>query len=380
MSAGARTDTDRGRFYTHPVTGEQLVSVTTVLGATDNKASYLVPWSARLAAEFAVDNLAMLVELVKEKGRQDAVDLVKDQAKQLRERKADAGTYVHDVAEALILWAASPEGAGPDIALPTLPEHLVGAEYDDEPLEDVVDWMIAGFMNFVAVFKPEFEAAEMAVYNRDIGVAGTLDTILRLRGVAVGRRGGLVPAPGRELRLCVDFKTGKYLDSTVQEQVSAYRRMREALMPLGEVVPMPETDAGAVLHLRPEHRDGYRLMPISPADDAVAWNRFRRAVELQTGRAKVGRKPGRVAYPLRPDGAMPAPLLADLDGEGYGRALGALLRSGLTSLDEVAAFTSSNLREVKGIGVKTVDMVRRMLADYGYHLADELPTTTDKAA
>ena len=379
MTTGTRTDTDKGRFYTHPVTGEQLVSVTTVLGATENKAPYLTPWSARLAAEFAVSNLKMLLALVNEKGEQAAIDLVKDQAKNLRELKADAGTYVHKVAEALILWAASPEGTGRDIALPVLPDHLVGAEYDDDPLEDVVDWMIQGFANFVSAFNPEFEAAEMSVYNRTLGVAGTLDMIIVLHGYALTTDGRFVAAPGNRLTLCVDIKTGKF-DKTIREQLAAYRRMKEALMPLGEVVSMPATHAGAILHLRPEHRNGFWLMPISAVDDAVAWNRFRRAVELQTGRAAVKPKPGKVAYPLNPDGIMPAPYLADLDGEGYGRALGALARGGLTSLDEVTAFTSANLREIPGIGPKTVDTVRRLLADYGLALADDIPTTTVKAA
>lgn len=365
-----KEDKDGSRFYTHPITGEQLMSVTTVLGATNSK-PFLVPWSARLAAEFAVDNLDRVTALLAEDGRQAAVDLVKDQAKQMRELKADAGTYVHDVAEALILWAASPAGTGRDIAIPTLPEHLIDAEYDDEPLEQVVDWMIEGFTNFVAAFSPEFVAAEMAVFNKDLGVAGTLDIIIILRGVSLTPDGRLIAAPGNILVLCVDIKTGRYLDRTVREQLAAYRRMREALMPMGEVVPMPATDAGAILHLRPEHRDGYRLMPISKLDDARAWNLFRRDVEICLGRADMRAKPGKVAYPLDADGTMPAPRLEDLDGEGYGRSLTPLVKHGLVDVEDVAKLTAASLLEIKGIGEKTADVVRRMLADHGLTLADE---------
>jgi hypothetical protein len=368
-----KEDKDGNRHYIHPVTGDLLISVTTVLGATENKAPYLTPWSARLAAEFAVDNLAMLLALVKEEGAEAAVDLVKDQAKQLRDRKADAGKYVHNVAESLTLWAASPDGTGQDIALPELPEHLIGADYDDEPLEDVVDWMIRGFTNFVAAFNPQFEATEMTVYNRDLGIAGTLDMIIVLYGYSLTPDGKLIAAPGNRLVLCVDIKTGK-LGITVQEQLAAYRRMAEALMPQGEIVPMPATDAGAVLHLRPEHRDGYRLIPVSPLDDAKAWNLFRRDVEIVQGRAGMKRKPGKVAYPLNPDGTMPAPRIADLDGEGYGRALAPLTKAGLTDLDELAMFTAADVLALKGIGAKTLDLVRQMLTDYDRHLADEAPT------
>jgi hypothetical protein len=247
----------------------------------------------------------------------------------------------------------------------------VGVDYDEQPLDDVVDWMITGFTNFVAAFNPRFEAAEMTVFNRALGVAGTLDGILVLEGVALTSDGLLVPAPDQALTLCVDIKTGKTLDVTVSEQLAAYRRMTEALMPLGEIVPMPETDAAAVLHLRPEFPTGYRLIPIKRARDARAWNRFRRAVEIYRDRQELPKKPGRVAYPLRPDGTMQAPLLDDLDGEGYGRVLGPLTKAGLAGLDDVAELTAADLRDIKGIGPKAVETVRRMLTDHDLTLADE---------
>lgn len=375
-STTTRTDTKHGRYYTHPTTEEQLISVTTILDATDAK-RYLIDWSAQLAAESAVDNHRLIAAMLRNDRRDDAVAFLADQARQSRELKANTGTYAHDVVEALILWAASPEGTGRDIALPTLPEHLAGALYDDQPLEEVVDWMLDGFTNFVAAFQPIFHASEMTVFNRVLGVAGTLDMIIELPGMTLRPDGRL--GPGNGVSLCVDTKTGRDPGATVQEQLAAYRRMREALMPHGEIEPMPATTAGAVLHLRPEYGGGYRLTPISAADDAKAWNRFRRAVELHTGRKETKRKPGKVAYPLRPDGTMPSPRLQDLDGEGYGRALSPLMNSGLNDLDDVAAFTRGDLLQVKGIGAKTVDTVRRMLADYGLHFADE-SLKTGKAA
>lgn len=377
--ATARTNGDGSRYYTHPITGDQLVSVTTVLGSTTGK-PWLTGWAAGLAAEYAVDNLDTLAGLVKTDRRDDAVTLVKDEAERLRSRKRDAGTYVHDVQEALILWAASPDRTGSDIVLPTLPEHLEGTRYDDAPLDEVVEFMVDGFIAFVTDWNPVFEASEMTVFNLVLGVAGTLDMIVHLGGVALTPDGRIVSKRGNVLRLCIDTKTGKYLDATIPEQLATYRRMREALMPMGQVVPMPETDAGAVLHLRPDHVNGYRLIPISPVDDAHAWNRFRRAVELVGGRSEVGPKPGKVARPPRPDGTIPAPLLADLDGEGYGRALSALAKAGLTDLDDVAALTAEDLLAVRNIGVKSADTVRRMLADHSLHLADETPQHEDKVA
>ena len=77
---------------------------------------------------------------------------MKEAAKEARELKADAGSYVHDVVEALILWGAGRSGA--EIVLPVLPEHLAGAYYEeDRPVEKVTDWMIEGFLNFVADYQ-----------------------------------------------------------------------------------------------------------------------------------------------------------------------------------------------------------------------------------
>ncbi len=364
-------DEHGSRYYIHPVTGEQYISVTTILGATEGK-PYLTPWSARLAAEYAIDQRGLVRKTLRQRGRKAAIDLIKDEAKRLRERKADAGTYVHDVQEALILWAASPDHAD-DIALPTLPEHLAGADYDGEPLDEVVDWMVTGFTNFVSDFSPRFEAAEMPVYSPAMKVAGTLDMIVEIGDVALTPDGTITHSPGSALIPCMDTKTGKYLSATVREQLAAYRRMREALMPLGEIRPMPPTNASAVLHLRPEHADCYRFMPISAADDAKAWNLFRRATELYQGRAEAGPKPGKVVRPLCPDGTTPPALLADLTGSGYGRAPSLLRGAGLRDVEDVAAFTAEELHGIDGIGEKTADMARRMLADHGLTLADEAP-------
>jgi len=383
--ATANTADDGSRTYTYPPTGEQFPSVTTVLGATEGK-PWLVPWSARLAAEYAVDHLDLIGAVAdgramtvaaKASGRQPAVDLAKKQAAQVRDRKRDTGGWVHDVVEALILWQASPEGHGSDLVLPALPTHLRGADYDDEPVEDVADWMLTGFLNFVSDFRPVFHAAEMTVFNAALRTAGTLDMIVTLPGLATGRAGRFVPGGG--VTPCIDVKTGKHLDVTVPEQISAYRRMTEALLPMGELVPMPQTKCSAVLHLRPEHPRGYRLMLVSGADDAAAWNRFRRAVELFEGRSAAKAKPGKVCYPLRADGTVRQPRIADLDGEGYGKALSPLIKAGVEDLEQLAAMDAGDCLKVKGVAGKVLEIIRAMLADHGLHLAGEAPETAKAA-
>jgi hypothetical protein len=366
--AAAKTHDDGTRDYPYPPTGESFPSVTTVLGATEAK-PWLPAWSAGIAAEYAVDNLAALARLKRTEGRDKAVALAKKQAALIRDRKRDTGGYVHDMAEALVLWQASPEGRGTDLSLPLLPGHLQGADYDGESVDDVAGWMVEGYLNWVADYGPQFLAAEMTVYNALLKVAGTLDQIVRLPGLGTGRAGRFVHGPG--LDCCVDLKTGKHLDATVPEQIALYRRMREARMPLGDLVPMPPTDCGAVLHLRPEYERGYRFILISGEDDEAAWNRARRAIELHAGRKAAKAKPGKVCYPPRADGTFPQPRIADLDGEGYGRVLAPLAKAGIRDLEQLAAMTAGQLLKTKGIGGKTVDGVRVMLADHGLCLKGE---------
>ena len=362
-------DRDGNRYYEYPPTGEQFISVTAVLGATEGK-PWLIPWAGKRAAARCVDNLPLIAKMLEDEGRDATLKYLADDAERDRELKADAGTYVHDVVESLILWAASPAGTGSDIALPLLPEHLADAEYDDQPIEDVTDWMITGFLNFVTDWAPDFEAAEMAVFSPQLRTAGTLDIICRLTGYAIDHeRSVFVPCPGNVLVVCLDVKTGKHKSVTWREQIAAYRRMTECLLPMGEIAPMPATDCAAVLHLRPEFERGYRVCLVSGDDDERAWQTFQNALITFLDRSAAKAKPGKVVYPVGPDGKIPAPLLADLDGEGWGRTLSPLMKAGIRGLDELAALGMFGCRALPGIGPKRVTEISRLLAEHGLEFA-----------
>ena len=107
--------------------------------------------------------------------------------------------------------------------------------------------------------------------------------------------------------------------------------------------------------------------------------RFQRALELYEGRKAAKKKPGKVCYPLRADGTIPQPRIADLDGEGYGRAISPLVKAGIGDLEQLAAMTAGQLLAVKGIGGKTVDGIRVMLADHGLCLVGEAPVLAEVA-
>jgi hypothetical protein len=380
---------DGNRHYIYPLTGRRCLSVTSVISDTESSA-FLHPWYARMGAESVIDNIGVYAQILAEHGRAAAIDLAKGEGERARALKADTGSYVHAVIEKLILWAADPTAPGGTIPLPDLPPHLRLADYDETPLPEVADYMVDGFLQFCSDFRPDFMAAEMVVFDLEEGVAGTLDMIIVLENCAISAGTGLngedeiVPCPGSRLVLCVDTKTGRQYKWTWKEQIAKYRRMREALMPMGDLIPMPQTHAGAVLHLRPrgEYPKGYRLMLVSGAEDQAAAASFEKARTLRLGRALGRAKPGPVIYPLHPDGSVPARRVGDLDACGYGRAPGALVKAlgPDATVTDVAAFTGDELLAAKGIGDKTLPVIEKILADHGLSLAPADAAPARKAA
>lgn len=388
-TAATRDDGTDSRYYTYPPTGQLLDSVTTIIAGTDSK-PWLKGWAAGVSAAWAVDNMALLARTKRTQGRDAAVALCAGESERLRDIKRDAGTYVHDVQQALILWAASPGCTGTDIAIPLLPDHLQDAMYDlgdgkSKPLREVVDDMVDGFINWVSAMSPQFEATEMTVYCACLGWAGTLDMIVILTGYKISHGTGpkgadeIIASPGSTLVICIDMKTGKEPEGTWKEQLAAYRRADECQPAKIEgLQPMPATDCGAVLHLRPDYPDGWLLMLVSSSEDETAWRRFTKAASIYRDRQKVKAKPGPAIRPLNPDGTMPGIRLCDVIGEGYGHLLGPL-RTALgadAELAAVAGFTAAEIlsnkgKGVKGIGPKRIDAIREMLRDHGLYLKGE---------
>jgi hypothetical protein len=329
----------------------------------------------------------------REQARKAAVKVAEGAAERERKLKADAGTHVHNVIKALVAWAKTPKGAL--VALPEVPEHLQGAWYDlgngeGRPLADVVSDMSDGFQNFVHAFgdRMEIAASEMTVYNAELGYAGTLDLVIVLHGYAVSYGTGpngsdhVVARPGGRLVIVVDAKTGKSPEGTWKEQLAAYMFAPECSDRLGQMLAMPEADAGMVLHLRPDYPDGWNLFLVSGRDTVAAFERFKKSLSIIAERQAVKGKPGTAVRPLRADGTMPGPRLCDVGAEGWGRAIDPL-RKALgpgAELEEIAAFTAAELLAVRGIGPKLIGVTRSMLAAYGLHLAGESAAANRKAA
>jgi hypothetical protein len=389
------------RWYPYPPDPARLFESVTWLIAGTNSKPWFARWHGSTSTAWCVDHLGLLARTKRTEGRDAAIALGKDEATRLRDIKADTGTFLHDVGEALILWATERKDAQHHVPYPELPDHLREAMYDDEPVPVIAARMADGWVQFVSDFglRPgDFLACEMQVYDPEREIAGTLDTIIAFRGLGIcgdprtrchlgafcpGKGTHIIAAPGEVLPVCIDFKTGKSPEGTWKEQLAAYRRMPECRPDKIDtaLVPTPKTRAGAVLHLRPEYPGGYLLQLVSAGDDEEAWERFLASIDLLRGRQACKDKPGTSIRPPRPDGTMPGLRLCDLAAEGYGRALSPL-RNALGADCELAAlaeFTEADVLAIKRVGPKLIETIREMLAAHGLSLADD-PARAGKAA
>ena len=249
--------TDQGRYYSHPVTGEQLVSVTNVLSTAVAKPA-LVPWAAKVTAEKSLDLLpahvaAALLPLCNPKRVADEcgrctdclVKTAKREVNLVKEKASDLGTRIHHHAEA----------------------HVTGAQVVDD---DEVTPYLGQYLRFLDDFEVDLtrdvEAAELTVANPKLGLAGTLDLLLwlRLDGRTPDGTVRQLPDDKRALWL-VDIKSSatKPAHTVYPEmalQLTALKNATEMWLPDDTVAPMVTGIKGcAVLNLR---TNDYALIPL----------------------------------------------------------------------------------------------------------------------
>jgi hypothetical protein len=252
--------TAQGRYYTHPVTHQQLVSVTNVLSVGCAKPA-LVPWAGKIVAEKTWTVLPRLVSA--SRAREDCRPApipknwlpcgkcfgcltreLKGEVTVARDKAADLGTRIHALAEAHLLSRPMPPD---EEAAPYVKQYeRFLADFDIDLTRDV-------------------EATELTVANPALGYAGTLDILLQLRldGFSEGKV-KLLPDNGRALWL-IDLKTSatRPATSTYPEyalQLAALRHANEVWLPDDTVAPMPRGITGAAcLNLR---KTTYALIPL----------------------------------------------------------------------------------------------------------------------
>lgn len=271
----------QGRYYRHPVTGEELVSVTNAL--SNGMAKYGLPlWYAKNAAEYAMENLPTLVQRSRT-DREGALRDIKAHAETVRDKAANLGTRVHALAEAHVLGKPMAWEDGDHLAEPFLTQYLQFLKDFDVNIEiDVV-------------------ASEMSVAHPVYGYAGTLDLIckLPLRGYTVEDKRLSRDKKGTWL---IDLKTSSTRASTQTYpenalQLTALHRAREMWLPDDTVAPMLKGITGcAVLNLR---QKTYKLIPLPTRQRE--WDAFRSVLSLTQWLH--GDWPGQYDYrPVKPSG------------------------------------------------------------------------------
>jgi hypothetical protein len=218
------TTTEDGRFYVWPPTNEKFTSVTTILSVLNKP--FLVKWAAKESALCAVND-PIVRQLIEQGRKTDAVDYIKTAHTRIADTASDAGTDAHAWIEARIKGERPPPGGEPP--------HL------------------KHFDTFCLIHKPEFLLCESTVYNRKEGYAGTMDFMAKFNGG---------PAT------IVDVKTGKSVYPEAALQLTAYAH-GEFVDDKGEEGYLPQVEAGAVLHIRP---NGYKLIPVSVEEEV--WRSF----------------------------------------------------------------------------------------------------------
>lgn len=214
--------------------GQEYEAATRIIGAgvpvdLDN-------WGMRMAAGYALDHVEELEAMT----RQHAERRCAAEAIQIRNAAAKVGKEVHGQIERFLLgdklWALSEDAE---------------MRFDQ-------------FLAFVRAYRPVFEAAEAACFNREYGYAGTLDFLAMFPH--------LDQPAGPESMWLVDVKATNTIQPRHALQLAALARCDFIAGPDNGEHPMPPLASTAVLQLLP---DRFALVRMN-ADD-VAFRTFMHA-------------------------------------------------------------------------------------------------------
>ncbi|MEU1880880.1 hypothetical protein ABZ470_26535 [Streptosporangium sp. NPDC020072] len=267
--------TSKGRYYCDPMCdlddpNRMKISVTNALD--QHMIEALAPAAARDTAIWLMDNLPAAIRAAADPDDMEA--FIKEAKKQYRlqwDKKADLGSRVHNIAEAINLGA------------PYIP---------DEEAEPFVDAYLQFLRDFGVDIRRDIKAAECTVINRTIPYGGTSDIWARLRFPSSTspivpkfkpRAVPATPLPTPSGLWLVDIKTSltKPASAVYEDHLMQLAALRNAEVALicppdcryGESdhhddsheFPVPEFVGAAILNLR---TNGYGFVPL-PADAAA---------------------------------------------------------------------------------------------------------------
>lgn len=191
--------------YTHPHTGAQVPSVTSISGLID-KSGFLIPWSAKLAGQYAYHNAEVLAGIDEP---EVAAAFVAEGARLMRDKGKDLGSRVHNAIEAL----------------------CVGAQVD---IEDDLVHHVTGWQEWLTNYGVKrILLTEFTVWSHQYSYAGTGDALVEF---------------GDGSWVLVDYKTGKDVHPDAAMQLIALVNADVIITTHGEA-PMPKVHKAGVLHL-----------------------------------------------------------------------------------------------------------------------------------
>lgn len=240
-------DTARGRYYSDPAGGPDLVSVTNVIDTGVNKSFALIPWGVKVTIEYVLDRWNILTTRVTD-DRPALTKELKALHRSVREQAADLGDRVHSGAEARILGAPIP---------------------NDPVVLPYIGQLDAWLASWGVDLSEQIVATEITCLHRRLGYAGTADLLI-----------WLPTGPGGRLELwLIDYKSSAtrpaksvYPENTLQ--LAALRYCETVLLPDDTEQPMPRIERAGVLNLR---ANSHALVPMPAGRDAH--RAFRGALE-----------------------------------------------------------------------------------------------------
>lgn len=247
-------------YYDTENPGTRVPGVTSIVGMLPKPA--LQYWSARLAAELAVDTVDTLPGMV-QRDRQGAIDYLKGAAPRYTKERGRIGSEAHDLFERM----ARGETIGrthPDM----VPYHRHFGEFLDE-------------------LQPELVFAEDVVWSDAHAYAGSFDAIMRLRLDDNGW-----PDPhGDPALVLMDYKTSREVYPAVALQLAAYGHADWIVSAVSgaEATPMPTLDGACVLHVTPA---GWEFFPVHADENTFAYFLHLREIfrwEHEVSRGVIGR-------------------------------------------------------------------------------------------
>lgn len=260
-----------------------LHSVTSIIGVLDKPA--LVWWSGDEVAKEAIRVAGSLETRLREDGEAQTFKWLREARFRSGDRLTGAalGSAFHGLAEGYALTGQRPDSDAVAAAIRSQNDKLPSPAIASEAA--VLAQMLNQFDGWLQRFTPTYQATEVAVYHPTYGYAGQADGFATVGGV----------------RFLIDYKTTREpLDSKgkprkpypeqVGLQLAAYRHAEQAavwrprrteryrtryylLSPAEQALaqPVPEVDAGLVIHVTPEACEAFPIRCDKPVFDAFLY-------------------------------------------------------------------------------------------------------------